>query len=180
MKTKLNSDFSPPLSLRTWLCAWLYWCAFPRCLTQQQECLPRWHSWSGCQRKNLKMWRTCGTWRQDFQGHVETVHYWLLPHCGCYFLGRQRKTLLAMQLCRCAFIKVLFLTWQRGSQHSFFSYGTEKDIQTLLVRDVNRLHLIQQVHIHLHRRDAANRSCSKKRNNSMKILLCIYMAHFHA
>lgn len=93
-----------------------------------------------------------------------------------WFPGRREKTLIVMRLCCCIFLRFPsdsnFLTWQRGRQHSFFSHGAEEDVQTLLVRDVNQLHLIQQVHIHLHRGDATNRSCNKKRS----IWKCMYIA----
>lgn len=82
-KAMMESDFSLSLSLEAWLVAWLCWCAFPRRLTWLQGCLLRWHWWSGCRKRSLRMWRTCGTWPRDPQGHVERVHYWWLPHCCC-------------------------------------------------------------------------------------------------
>lgn len=54
-------------------------------------------------------------------------------------------------------------TWQWRRQPPFLSTGTEEDVQGLLVGDVDQLHLVQQVHVHLHGRDAADRSCRRRK-----------------
>lgn len=50
-------------------------------------------------------------------------------------------------------------TWQRRGQQTLLASGAEEDVQRLLIRDVHQLHLVQQVHVHLHGRDAADCSC---------------------
>lgn len=68
---------------------------------------------------------------------------------------------------------VCFHTWQRGGQRPVFSLAAEEHIQGLLVGDVCQIHLVQQVHVHLHGRDAANRSCG--RGGGSGGMMCTWM-----
>ena len=161
------TNFTSFLSLEVRTSFSLCRCVFLHLRTRPQGYLHRWHWWSGCRRRSLKMWRTCGTWRQGPQGRVERVHCCWLPRCCCCFVGLwvRWQTLSSVQIC-CYIASHLCSTsdvhtWQWGHQHFVFSSRTEEDIQSLLVRVVNQLHLVQHVHIHLHRRDAANGSCQK-------------------
>jgi len=66
LPTRMESDLWPSLSPEARLSAWSCRCAFPRRLL-------RWHCCSGCQRRSLKTWRTCGTWHRDPRGRVQRV-----------------------------------------------------------------------------------------------------------
>lgn len=79
----------------------------------------------------------------------------LFPWTVSQMMNIVRAVFLLLILCDICSTSRLY-TWKWGCQHSFFSSRAEEDIQSLLIRDVNQLHLVQQVHVHLHRRDAAN------------------------